>query len=246
MLRAGSIGAPINLPILGINMGHFGFLTEIQRDEWRQMLPRLLRGAYRLEERMLLHAEHIREDRVLSQWHVINEVVVCRGQFVRPIQVEARVDDTLLTTYVADGVIASTPTGSTAYALGAGGPILPPELRNILLIPVAPHLSMDRAIILAEGSSVTMTIHTSHEQSSALMDAHRCPCWMATRSGRRRTITPFILSGSRTLDTFTGILRIIWNKARLQEVEHDARSRSDENSLLYSSRPGNHAALQPL
>lgn len=163
MLRAGSIGAPLNLPILGVNMGHFGFLTEIRQNEWQRMLSRLLRGEYRLEERMLLHAEHVRNKKVLSQWHVINEVVVCRGQFVRPIQVEARVDDTLLTTYVADGVIASTPTGSTAYALGAGGPILPPELRNILLIPVAPHLSMDRAIILAEGSSVTMTIHTSHE-----------------------------------------------------------------------------------
>jgi NAD+ kinase len=82
---------------------------------------------------------------------------------VRPIQIQAQVDGYLLTTYVADGLIASTPTGSTAYALAAGGPILPPDLRNILIIPVAPHLSVDRAIILSEGTGVTMTVHTTHE-----------------------------------------------------------------------------------
>jgi NAD+ kinase len=153
----------LGLPILGINIGHFGFLTEIQRDTWQEKLSQLLRGEYRLEERMLLHAEHWRADRMLGAWHVINEVVVCRGQFVRPIQIETKVDGQRLNTYVADGLIASTPTGSTAYALAAGGPILPPELRNILIIPVAPHLSMDRAIILSEGTGVTMTVHTNHE-----------------------------------------------------------------------------------
>jgi NAD+ kinase len=163
MLKTGSIGAPRGLPILGINLGHFGFLTEIQRDQWRDTLPLLLEGRYWIEERMMLLAEHVRDGRKLDSWPVINEVVVCRGQFVRPIQIRADVDDQLLYTFVADGLLASTPTGSTAYALAAGGPILPPELRNILIIPVAPHLSMDRAIILSEGAGVTMTVHTVHE-----------------------------------------------------------------------------------
>jgi NAD+ kinase len=163
MLRAGSIGAPLGLPILGINLGHFGFLTEIQEDQCYNLLPLLMEGRYRLENRMLLRAEHIRNHQTLDSWHVINEVVVCRGQFVRPIQIQAQVNGYGLTTYVADGLIAATPTGSTAYALAAGGPILPPDLRNILIIPVAPHLSVDRAIILSEGSGVTMTVHTSHE-----------------------------------------------------------------------------------
>jgi NAD+ kinase len=82
---------------------------------------------------------------------------------VRSIKIMAVVDGRYLTTYVADALIASTPTGSTAYALAAGGPILPPELRNILLVPIAPHLSLDRAIVLAEGSSVTITIQTDHQ-----------------------------------------------------------------------------------
>ncbi|NLG98501.1 MAG: NAD(+)/NADH kinase [Chloroflexi bacterium] len=171
MLRAGNLSAPLGLPILGINIGRFGFLTEIQRDEWREQLPKLLQGRYWLEERMLLRAEHFRDGKIMGSWHVINEVVVCRGQFVRPIQIKAEVDDFLLTTYVADGLIASTPTGSTAYALAASGPILPPELRNILLIPVAPHLSMDRAIILSEGSGVKMTVHTRHEAVMSI-DGH--------------------------------------------------------------------------
>jgi NAD+ kinase len=163
MLRAGSLGAPLGLPILGINMGHFGFLAEIQLGQCETLLPRLLEGRYWLEERMLLRAKHIRNGETLGSWHVVNEVVVCRGQIVKPIQIEALVNGYLLTTYIADGLLASTPTGSTAYALAAGGPILPPNLRNILIIPVAPHLSVDRAIILPEGDAITMTVHTTHE-----------------------------------------------------------------------------------
>ncbi len=112
---------------------------------------------------MMLRANHIRGGKILDSWPVINEVVVCRGQFVRPIQIRAEVDGYRLYTFVADGLIASTPTGSTAYALAAGGPIMPPELRNILIMPVAPHMSMDRAIILSEGATVSMTAHTVHE-----------------------------------------------------------------------------------
>lgn len=171
VLRAGSLGAPLGLPILGINLGRFGFLTEIQRGDWKERFMDLLAGRYRLEERMLLRAEHIRAGETLATWHVINEVVVCRGQFVRPIEIQTEVDGYIMTSYVADGLIAATPTGSTAYALAAGGPILPPDLRNILIIPVAPHLSVDRAIILSEGSGVTMTVQTRHEAVMSI-DGH--------------------------------------------------------------------------
>lgn len=162
MLRAGHICGPVDVPILGVNLGRFGFLMEIRQHQWEDYLPRLLDGNFWLEKRMMLHAEQNREDSIIGRWEVLNEVVVGRGELVRPVHLVTAVDDRFLTTYVADGLIASTPTGSTAYALAAGGPILPPELRNILLVPVAPHLSVDRAIILAEGSSVTITVHTDH------------------------------------------------------------------------------------
>ena len=163
MLRAGHICGPYGIPILGINMGRFGFLMEIRQNGWRQALDRILSGDYWLEHRMMLLAEQVRDDKILGEWDVVNEAVVSRGEIVRPVQMEVSVDHRFLATYVADGMIAATPTGSTAYSLAAGGPILPPELRNILLVPIAPHLSIDRGIVLAEGSSVGIEVHTSHQ-----------------------------------------------------------------------------------
>jgi NAD+ kinase len=163
MLRAGHLCGPTNIPILGINLGHFGFLMEVRQEQWHKFLPRLLDGDYWLERRMMLTAEQWRAGELLGTWEVLNEVVVSRGQIVRPVHLITYVDGRYLTTYVADALIASTATGSTAYALAAGGPILPPELRNILLVPVAPHLSIDRAIALAEGSSVGITVQTDHQ-----------------------------------------------------------------------------------
>lgn len=163
MLRAGHLSAGSELPVLGINVGRFGFLTEIKRDEWTTVLPLLMQKKFCLEERMMLRAEHWSSGELQGSWDVLNEVVVARGQMIRPIRVRVMVDGALLANYVADGLIASTPTGSTAYALAAGGPIMPPELRNILIIPVAPHLSVDRAVILAEGARVTMTSYSDHQ-----------------------------------------------------------------------------------
>lgn len=163
MLRAGQLCGPSDVPILGVNQGRFGFLMEIRQNQWQKVMPRLFSGDYWLERRMMLCAEQYKAGTKIGQWVVLNEVVVGRGQIVRPVHLVTEVDGRYLTTYVADALIASTPTGSTAYALAAGGPILPPELRNILLVAVAPHLSIDRAIVLAEGSSVHITVHTDHQ-----------------------------------------------------------------------------------
>jgi NAD+ kinase len=165
MLRAGHLCGPTGVPILGINLGRFGFLIEIDRQQWRDILPRLLAGDFWLERRMMLCAQHWHAGELAGQWDVLNEVVVGRGNMVRPVHLITQVDGRFLTTYVADGLIASTATGSTAYALAAGGPILPPELRNILIVAVAPHLSLDRAIVVAEGTTVTITVHTDHQAS---------------------------------------------------------------------------------
>jgi NAD+ kinase len=171
MLRAGHLTAPTGVPLLGINLGRFGFLMQLSREDWKESVPRLVKGQYMMESRMMLQAEHWREDKLLDTFQVINEVVVCRGQVVRPIRIHARVDGYSLASYVADGLIAATPTGSTAYALAVGGPIMPPELRNILIVPVAPHLSMDRAVILPEGATVEMSV-TSDHQAVMSIDGH--------------------------------------------------------------------------
>ncbi len=162
MLRAGHLAGPSQVPILGINQGRFGFLTEIRAQQWHEVMPRLLGGDYRLERRMMLRADLQRAGACLGSWDALNEVFVGRNQIVRPVHLVTEVDGRYLTTYVADGLIVATPTGSTAYAMAAGGPILVPELRSILVVAVAPHLSIDRAIVLSESSCVGITVHTDY------------------------------------------------------------------------------------
>lgn len=163
MLRAGHISAPSDIPILGINLGHYGFLTEIQKDEWQNALQRVLQGDYWLEKRMMLLVTLFRGDQKQGEWNALNDAVISRGETIRPIQLEIFINSRHLSTTVADGIIASTATGSTAYAMAAGGPILSPELRNILLVPVAPHLSIEQSLVLSEDVLVSVTVHTSHQ-----------------------------------------------------------------------------------
>ncbi|MEW6567346.1 MAG: NAD(+)/NADH kinase [Chloroflexota bacterium] len=163
MLRAGHLCAPVGLPILGVNLGRFGFLIEVGLEDWQGALDRVLQGDYWLERRMMLRVEHLHAGRAVSDWEVLNECVIGRGEMVRPVELVAEIDGRYLTTYIADALIVATATGSTAYALAAGGPILPPELRNILMIPVAAHLTIERAFVLDEGSRVRVTVHTDHE-----------------------------------------------------------------------------------
>ncbi len=163
LLRAGRVGARHGVPIVGVNLGRLGFLTEIQPDQWRQQLPKVLAGDYWLEHRLMLQAEAWRGENLLNGvLEALNDVVVSRSSLARVIRVRAAIDGGDLTTYIADGVIVATPTGSTAYALAAGGPILPPELRNILLLPIAPHMSLARAIVLDQGAAVTLHVQTDH------------------------------------------------------------------------------------
>jgi NAD+ kinase len=163
MLRAGHLCGPCSIPVLGVNVGRFGFLMEIRQQQWQDFLPRLMSGDFWIEKRMMLCAEQWRGGEKLGSWDVLNEVVVSRGQFIRPVHLTTTIDRRHLATYVADALIVSTPTGSTAYALAVGGPILPPELRNILLVPVAPHLSLERAIVLSESTLVSITIQADHQ-----------------------------------------------------------------------------------
>ena len=163
LLRAGHFCAPLGIPLLGIRSGRLGFLVELNDSELEQNLEKLLKAEYRLERRMILKTELFSRDALKQSWDVINEAVVCRGNEVHPIEVRVDLNEGYLNSYIADGVIVSTATGSTGYALAAGGPILPPELRNILILPIAPHLSLDRAVVLAEGAEVNLFPTIKHD-----------------------------------------------------------------------------------
>jgi NAD+ kinase len=162
MLRAARMASEHGIPILGVNLGRLGFLAEVQPAEWPDRLRQVLAGDYWVEERMMVHAECWRDEETLGSNEALNEVVISRGSLARVVRLSAYIDGGYLTTYVADGLIVSTATGSTAYALAAGGPIVPPELKNMLLIPLAPHLSLERAIVLSKGSMVRIKVHTDH------------------------------------------------------------------------------------
>lgn len=163
ILRAARMAAGHDALILGLNLGRLGFLAEMEQDNWPQILETILQGDYWVEERMMLKASFHRQGREEGRYEALNDVVVSRGTLARIVRLSTYIDGYYLTTYHADGLIVSTPTGSTAYALAAGGPILPPELRNILLIPIAPHLCMDKAVVLSEGSQVRIQVSTDHQ-----------------------------------------------------------------------------------
>lgn len=156
MLRAARVCAEYGVPVLGINMGWLGFLTEIEKPEDCEAgLDQLLAGDYWIEKRMMLQAAVLEDKgKAVGSFRALNDVVISGSVFGRMVQIATYIDKHWATTYNADALILSTPTGSTAYALATGGPILPPELRNILLTPMAPHLSMDRPIVLSQGAVV--------------------------------------------------------------------------------------------
>jgi len=168
LLRAARVGAPYHVPMLGVKMGRLGFLAELMPDQWQEPLQRIIQGDYWVEERLMVRARVERAGmngaapQIICEHDALNDVVFSRGDLARVVRISAHLDGGYLTTYTCDGLIVSTATGSTGYALAVGGPILPPELCNILLIPIAPHLSMDRAVVLAEGAEIRMRAFSDH------------------------------------------------------------------------------------
>lgn len=155
MLRAARSCAPFGVPVLGINMGQLGFLTEVRSpDRWAEYEEKLLAREFWVERRMMVTASVVRDSEVQTSAEALNDVVVSAEVVGRMIQLETYIDGHWTTTYNADALVIATATGSTAYALACGGPILPPQLKNILVVPAAPHLSMDRPMVLSEGASV--------------------------------------------------------------------------------------------
>ncbi len=163
LLRAGRMASPYSVPVFGINLGKVGFLCEAQPDEWPQKLEKLLAGEYWTEKRLMLQAELSRNGRIVNTFTALNDIVVGRGQQARVVRYRLLVNGDLVTNYTADALIVATPTGSTAYSMAAGGPLLPPELPNYIVLPVAAHLSFSRALVLDEHAEIAIHISMDHE-----------------------------------------------------------------------------------
>lgn len=162
-LRAARLITPYKAPIFGINLGRVGFLSEAQPGEWREKLSKVIEGKFWLERRLRIQANLQRDNRDIGSYTALNDIVLGRGQQARVIRLHLLVDGDLVTTYVADALIIATPTGSTAYAMAAGGPLLPPQLQNIVIVPVAAHLSLNRPLVLHEEAEIGVRVEMDHE-----------------------------------------------------------------------------------
>ena len=174
ILRAAQAVVPGLTPVTGINLGRLGFMTELSTDEAEAKLPALLAGEGWIDERAMLEAELLpsgQEDETARMFYALNDVVVARGAIARIVHVAASIDGELLTTYRADGVIVATATGSTGYSLAAGGPILHPQAKEFLLLPILPHLGSAYTLVLPSTAVVKLCISTTH-QATLSIDGH--------------------------------------------------------------------------
>lgn len=167
LLAAARSLARYDVPLLGINLGRLGFLTDICPQEFEQRLDEVLDGNYMAEERFLLHCTIIREGEHISESEALNDVVVHKWEVARMIEVETSVNGQFVHTLRSDGLIVSTPTGSTAYALSGGGPIMYPNLDAIVLVPICPHTMSNRPIVVRGDSLIEVLVREdthSHAQ----------------------------------------------------------------------------------
>ncbi len=144
------------VPVLGVNLGSLGYLTEFTRDELFPVLEELREGSFFLDQRMLLDVKLVRNDQVIVSNRALNEAVINLGSTVRMIELECRIDGMFVNSFRADGMILATPTGSTAYSLSAGGPIVHPSMSAILLTPICPHTLSNRPVVVPGDSLVDL------------------------------------------------------------------------------------------
>jgi NAD+ kinase len=157
ILSVARLCAPLGIPILGINFGRVGFLTELEPDEAREKLPLYLAGDCWLDERAMLQGE-LHTSSGFDRYIALNDIVMVRGAEPRVVRIHVGINGHHYNTTVADGIIVSTATGSTAYNLAAGGPILHPQVRNAVMTPIATHLAADRSLVLEPDAVITLTL----------------------------------------------------------------------------------------
>ncbi len=159
-----------NLPIIGINLGEVGFLTTVEIIDLEKGLKKIMDGDYSTIDRMMLAATVNRKGKELAHYEALNDIVISKGPFSRIIELKTYINDDFLENYPGDGVIISTPTGSTGYSLSAGGPIVNPSLNVILITPICPHMLHHRSVIVHESDEIKMQVLTRHTEVVLTVD----------------------------------------------------------------------------
>ena len=173
LLRVARLAGDHEVPILGVNLGGLGFLTETTLNELDRVLEDVIRGAYKKDEREILKAAVIRRGEKMAEFRVLNEAVINKGALARIIDIEVTIDGEHLTTFKADGLIFSTPTGSTAYNLSAGGPIVYPSLRCIIITPICSHTLTNRPIVIPNDVMIRALLKTRQQEVFLTLDGQQ-------------------------------------------------------------------------
>jgi NAD+ kinase len=201
MLRTARYLAGYKVPILGINMGTFGYLTEVNLNELHSTLELIIQGKFITEKRMMFDVSIKSGKTILPVGHVLNDVVINRGDLSRMNELEVEVNGNYLTTYKGDGLIVSTPTGSTAYSLSAGGPIVFPGKELIIINPICPHTLTNRPIIFSEDSNLKITLWSKDKGAMLTLDgqeAHKIKSGDAVIVKKSRHVIMLVLSPYRS------------------------------------------------
>jgi NAD+ kinase len=173
MLAAARLAAPRGIPILPINMGSLGFLTSFTLDELHPALDDTLEGRFSLSERVMICVELERAGKVIDSQRVLNEAVINKGALARMIELELTIDGDFVCRYRADGLIVASPTGSTAYSLSAGGPIVHPAVESFVITPICPHTLSDRPLVICDSCKIEMTLAGNTESVFLTLDGQR-------------------------------------------------------------------------
>ena len=161
------------VPILGVNLGGLGFLTEIHLDELYHVLERVIEGDFKTDERVVLNTGVIRKEKKVVEFIVLNDAVINKGALARIIDIETAINGVYLTTFKSDGLIISTPTGSTAYNLSAGGPIVYPSLHTIIITPICPHTLTNRPIMVPDDVEVRALLKSKNQEVFLTLDGQQ-------------------------------------------------------------------------
>ncbi|WP_027340048.1 NAD(+)/NADH kinase [Halonatronum saccharophilum] len=169
-LKAARTFVKNKVPILGINLGQLGFLTDIEIDKLEEGLDKLLAKEYIIEDRMILEGVVIRQGKVINKAIAINDLVITKGPFSRIINLETYIDNQYVTTYPGDGLIIACPTGSTAYSLSAGGPIVNPKMKSLIITPICPHTLYSRSIVTTVDEEIKVSVDADHNEVMLTVD----------------------------------------------------------------------------
>lgn len=163
MLSVARIVGERETPVLGVNYGRLGYLAEFRTEEMLVAIETVLQGRYKLDRRVMLEAELVRKGQMLARDRVLNDVVISKAALARIIEIETRLNGQFVNSFRADGLIVSTPTGSTAYNLSAGGPIVYPSMSAVVITPICPHTLSNRPIVVPDDALIELTLKTREE-----------------------------------------------------------------------------------